>query len=573
MKDSTKMKKRNWVSVLMAGLAVSLILLLAWLAVYKNVSVSATREMQGALEASFDLQEVSDPESPIGVAREYRLHIKDSLKQDGYLSFYTVHQYVEVFVDGELVYQLKPAEHAFIKTAGCNWIMIPLYREDAEKEIVVRLLPVYESVREREVAFLVGSALDVYKQRLRMDFPQLLFSGLAILTGLVYFALAFYPAYKHRGGRALAWLGVFAVALGLWRLNDTRFSPFLLPERPVLMYVTSIAALMVGIVPLLFSMQSRIPQRWNRIYQWYCGAVSIMGIAEVAAQVIWHVDLRQMLPLIHGMLAAGAVGWMVMLLSVRKEEKKKRSALILVGLLAAGVLADLLCYYRKGNSSGLLFSLLALLGCVIFTGGNMVIQYTKREKELADSRLTSMMSQIRPHFIYNTLGSIEQLCELQPEKAAELVHDFALYLRGNFRELDHPAPIRLSQEIQHTKHYVKIENVRFPDIQVDFQIESPDFMLPALSVQPLVENAIKHGLMPLPEGGRVFVHSFETKENFCVSVEDNGVGFDPETATDGLGLKNIRGRLEVMCGGKLEIQSAPGQGSSIRLAIPKENQI
>lgn len=573
MKDFTKMKKRNWASVLMAGLAVSLILLLAWLAVHKNVSVSATREMQGVLEASFELQEVSDPESPIGVAREYRLHIKDSLKQDGYLSFYTVHQYVEVSVGGELVYQLKPAEHAFIKTAGCNWIMIPLYREDAEKEIVVRLLPVYESVREREVTFLVGSALDVYKQRLRMDFPQLLFSGLAILTGLIYFALALYPAYKHRGGRALAWLGVFAVALGLWRLNDTRFSPFLLPERPVLMYVTSIAALMVGIVPLLFSMQPRIPRRWNRIYQWYCGAVGIMGITEVAAQVVWHVDLRQMLPLIHGMLAAGAVGWMVMLLSVRKEERKKRSALILVGLLAAGVLADLLCYYRKGNSSGLLFSLLALLGCVIFTGGNMVIQYTKREKELADSRLTSMMSQIRPHFIYNTLGSIEQLCELQPEKAAELVHDFALYLRGNFRELDHPAPIWLSQEIQHTKHYVKIENVRFPDIQVDFQIESPDFMLPALSVQPLVENAIKHGLMPLPEGGRVFVHSFETKENFCVSVEDNGVGFDPETATDGLGLKNISGRLEAMCGGKLEIQSAPGQGSNILLVIPKEKKI
>ena len=180
-----------------------------------------------------------------------------------------------------------------------------------------------------------------------------------------------------------------------------------------------------------------------------------------------------------------------------------------------------------------------------------------------------MMSQIRPHFIYNTLGSVEQLCELQSEKAAELVHNFSLYLRGNFRELDNPAPIRLSQEIQHTKHYVNIEKVRFPDIQVEFQIESTDFLLPALSVQPLVENAIKHGLMPLPKGGKVLVRTYETKENFCVCVEDNGAGFNPGTVTDGLGINNIRARVEAMCGGSLEIQSAPGQGSKICLNIPK----
>ena len=78
--------------------------------------------------------------------------------------------------------------------------------------------------------------------------------------------------------------------------------------------------------------------------------------------------------------------------------------------------------------------------------------------ELTESRVSTMMSQIRPHFIYNTLGSIEQLCELDPPKAGELVHDFAKYLRGNFGELDNPKPILMSQEMEHVRHYISIEN-------------------------------------------------------------------------------------------------------------------
>ena len=563
------MKHWHRTNSLIAGLAVVLAVLLTWLAVQKNDSVYQAREAGEAEKLTAQVREVSDPEAPIGVTREYQLDLKDSLKQDGYLSFYTVHQYAEVYVDGERIYQLKPAENAFVKTVGCNWNMVPLYREDAEKSVTVRLMPGYESVRDREVTFLAGSALSVYRQRLRADLPQLLISGLAILIGLTFLVLAFYMRHQHQSGRELACLGTFAVFLGLWRFNDTRFSPFLLPEKPLFLYYVSIAALMVGVIPLVLSLCARIPRRWKRICEWYCGITAAAGIAEAAVQMTGYMDLRQMLPLIHGILAAGAVGLVVMLLNLKEEEKKRFRVSLLVSLLAAGVLADLLCYYGRGNSSGLLFSLLAMLICVIFAGGAMVNYNISREKELADSRLSSMMSQIRPHFIYNTLGSVEQLCELQPEKAAELVHDFSLYLRGNFRELDNPAPIRLSQEIQHTKHYVNIEKVRFPDIQVEFQIESTDFLLPALSVQPLVENAIKHGLMPLPKGGKVLVRTYETKENFCVCVEDNGAGFNPGTVTDGLGINNIRARVEAMCGGSLEIQSAPGQGSKICLNIPK----
>ena len=192
--------------------------------------------------------------------------------------------------------------------------------------------------------------------------------------------------------------------------------------------------------------------------------------------------------------------------------------------------------------------------------------------QLTESRVSTMMSQIRPHFIYNTLGSIEQLCELDPPKAGELVHDFAKYLRGNFGELDNPKPILMSKEMEHVHHYVNIENVRFPDMTFTFEMNSNDFYIPALTIQPIVENAIKHGLMKLSKGGAIRVTSYETDNDFHVLVEDNGVGFDTSVLLDErehLGIRNIRARLGAMVNGTLEIESEIDKGTKVLITIPK----
>ena len=193
--------------------------------------------------------------------------------------------------------------------------------------------------------------------------------------------------------------------------------------------------------------------------------------------------------------------------------------------------------------------------------------------QLAETRISTMMSQIRPHFIYNTLGSIEQLCEIDPKKAGELVHDFAKYLRGNFGELDNPKPILMSKEMEHVHHYVSIENVRFPDMTFTFEMNSEDFNIPALTIQPIVENAIKHGLMKLQKGGSIRVVSYETETHYCVQIEDDGVGFDTSLLLDErkhVGLRNIRERLKVMVNGTLEIESAINVGTKVSIQIPKE---
>lgn len=196
--------------------------------------------------------------------------------------------------------------------------------------------------------------------------------------------------------------------------------------------------------------------------------------------------------------------------------------------------------------------------------------------ELKESRISIMLSQIRPHFIYNTLGTIERLCLKDPQMAFELVRNFSLYLRGNFSELDSVAPIRFSEEMKHVQYYVNIEKVRFPDMTIEYELDTSDFALPAITVQPLVENAIKHGLMPLESGGRVVIRSYETDTHFCVEVADNGAGFDTSASIDKkehVGLHNIRERLKAIVNGDLTVESKVGAGTRATIMIPKEDTV
>lgn len=261
-----------------------------------------------------------------------------------------------------------------------------------------------------------------------------------------------------------------------------------------------------------------------------------------------------------------------------------RLAIISDFLIIIAAFADMACYFSGMSNAGIcskcVFLILLLIHFVRIIRVIPMNYKAAREAEqlraeLSEHRIAAMISQIKPHFIYNTLGSICQLCIEQPEKAAELTRDFSQYLRGNFSELENCKPVLLSQELEHVKHYVNVEQVRFPDITVDIDVRCDNFFLPALSIQPLVENAIKHGLMGLESGGRVTVCAYETDREYCVKVSDNGVGFDVNAQPDDdrhIGIKNIRERISAICGGRLTVESTVGSGTTAVIYIPKEEK-
>ena len=196
------------------------------------------------------------------------------------------------------------------------------------------------------------------------------------------------------------------------------------------------------------------------------------------------------------------------------------------------------------------------------------------EMKLQESQISIMLSQIQPHFLYNTLNSIYQLCETNPMRARSMVNFFAEYLRNNLSTLEEPGLISFETELSHIKTYLEIEKIRFEDsLEIEYDIKFVDFSLPVLTVQPIVENAVKHGTSKKRGGGKVTISTDENKESHIIKVLDTGCGFDPSKPKDDgkrhVGIENVRQRLFNMCGGSLSIESEVGKGTLATIIIPK----
>lgn len=201
------------------------------------------------------------------------------------------------------------------------------------------------------------------------------------------------------------------------------------------------------------------------------------------------------------------------------------------------------------------------------------LQFVREHEEAlrAGQRIQIMMSQIQPHFLFNTLSTIQALCVKDPQKAVYAIEQFGVYLRKNLESLNQTDLIPLSRELEHTRAYAEIEALRFPNIRVDYDVQALDVRIPALSIQPLVENAIRHGVRACPKGRVSVTVRREGDENLIV-IRDNGNGFDPETVGEGggthIGIANVRARLEQMCGGTLDIDSRIGEGTTVTMRVP-----
>lgn len=195
--------------------------------------------------------------------------------------------------------------------------------------------------------------------------------------------------------------------------------------------------------------------------------------------------------------------------------------------------------------------------------------------QLVEKQTQIMLSQIQPHFLYNVLSAVSALCLSDPMKAKKTVDNFALYLRANLNSLRNNHLVGFKQELQHTKAYLEIEKIRFgDDLNVVYDIQYDNFRLPSLTVQPMVENAVRHGICGREDGGTVTVSTKKIDGNVIIIVQDDGVGFDMNAnLNDGqshVGIENVTQRVRTMCGGSLNVDSTPGQGTTATIILPQK---
>ena len=200
------------------------------------------------------------------------------------------------------------------------------------------------------------------------------------------------------------------------------------------------------------------------------------------------------------------------------------------------------------------------------------VQLEKNKQELTEAQIAVMLSQIQPHFLYNTLTTIRYLCGKDPETAKECINDLSIFLRANMNSLTNSMPIPLTQELDYVNSYLKLEQQRFGDLlSVKYNFKTLAPLIPSLSLQPLVENAVRHGIRRKENGGTVIISSIEDEHSFYIIVEDNGIGFDTDImfSKNHVGIENVRKRLQMVCNGRLEIESTIGVGTKVTMIIPK----
>lgn len=572
---------RRKVSLAIFALCIMLFLCLLGIMICgAGTSVMNTRtESSGFYTQRPAARQLTVPGTPQGVVLECKIPVDDMVAPDAYLMFYTYHQYVDVYIGGELVFSMHPSEKVtFTKTVGSSWVKIPLYDTDKGEVIKVRLTPVYDFVREEIPEFLIGSELDIFMHQYRDDQLQLMISMLLILFG----GAVIIPAGILREEGAFM-LCLSAIMIGAWRLLDSLSITLLLESNPLLIYYTSLVPLMGVGIPIVYAVKNRKDEKNSRLFEVYAMVSGVILALQLLVQLLGWLDLRQTLLVTHTMQAiGGALILGNLVYEGRKEHNRDwlRNRKLTFCVLAVAAFLDLGLFYVTGRSDHLVVTTLAYLVIVAVYSIRLLIRYLDqqrqwkdREDQLLQSRSTVALGQIRSHFIFNLLNAISGMCKYDPAKADETIVRFARYLRAHIDILQNDGPVPFGQVLDNLEDYVLLEQVRFGDrIRFETDIEEEDFRLPPLVLQPIVENAIKHGLNVKEDGGTIRLSTRSDAKGAYITVEDDGVGFEPHQLNKegSVGLRNVRFRLKHMVNGEMTINSTPGLGTCVRIMIPRE---
>ena len=515
-----------------------------------------------------------------GIRRNYTFTIPeaDSATTTGSrLTAYLRHTIAEVSVeDSELVFDNSEADAFHIgKTPGNYWLSIPVRPVFAGKTVHVTLTPVYDSVSNEQPMFMVITR-DTLLGMIVMPQDRLLLvlSVAAIAAGLFLALFSLAMPLEKRDKRRVFYLGLVTVFAGLWKVCGLPVVPLLLDFAGIQKGIWFTGALsylfmMILSLRLLTDLREEGAHRTGSVCFYIASAAAallivlqITGIAELHQMLLWY-----------------GIGMAALHLISILGKKPAASELLwlLPFFLSLGI--DLVIYLVTGSMRNAPAFLLWILANLLLRGLGFVNAAIKRERalrkkeeELRDAKVRAMMNQIRPHFIYNVLTSIYVLCKEDPELASQVIQDFTAYLQANFTAISATNLISFGDELQHTKAYVAVESLRYADkLTVDYDIRHSAFRLPPLTLQPLVENAIKHCLGKGIGPEHITIRTFSENDHAVITVKDNGPGIDPDDADSEVhvGLRNVKERLKLMCGGSLEYSSEAGNGTEVTITIPR----
>ncbi len=492
------------------------------------------------------------------------------------LSFYLRHTIVRAYIeDTQLIYDSAELEDAHIgKTPGNYWLTIPVRENYAGKKVHIECTPVFNSVRdETPVFYLIGHEQLLTLILLPHDALILVLCGVTLLSGLFLSLLAFIIPLDGADRRNLLLIGGLAVTAAVWKISGLSSVALLLDIygcHKELWYLGALNYLLMQVLSLryLLSWREDSGTRFARII---CSISFGFAAALVLCQFFNVIEL-------HDVLLWYGVGMAAAHAAVLLSKKPRWPEIAWTIPFFLFLCCDLAVYLWKGSMSNSPFFMLWVIVHLFIHGFGFVREAVlkerllrERETELKNVKIQMMMQQIRPHFIYNTLSSIYFLCRDDPEQAMKVVEDFTEYLHANFTAIAAVTPVIFLDELRHTQAYLNVESIRYGDrLMVDYDLQHTAFMLPALTLQPIVENAVKYGVGKGQLTEHIMVRTRYENGSAVIIVEDDGPGFDQNAGNEEghIGIENVRERLRMLCDGSLTIRSSVTVGTEVVIIIP-----
>ncbi|MGN1467956.1 MAG: sensor histidine kinase [Ruminococcus sp.] len=446
------------------------------------------------------------------------------------------------------------------------------------------LSPVEDTLK----SLCIGYKDALFNDMIRNNMPAVILSLAICFLGLFAFTLAG-MLWKNVMYRNLA-LSFLAVSGGVFALTDSiyQYLPLWINNPVLCMAVDEFISYILPIAAFIYIRANAENSRCKTYLSGITLITVMLTVIAVLLQLFGVQDILKSETLVFPFIILGVIGCIVCLVYEAFYLKNKNSRAVLISLcpLIAASLTDTinsLAGFLPGRffmRIGLLLTVLIQLYLLFLETRHHqkeLLRYQEMQNEMLQMRVSIMVSQIQPHFLYNSLTSIAQLCEKNPKKAKKATIEFSEYLRRNMNSLKEQAPVPFESELKHLETYLSLEKMRFGDeLNIVYDIETSDFLIPSLTVQPLVENAVKHGVGMLEDGGTVTIATREYDDRYEVIVSDDGVGFDvtkkPNDGRTHVGMENVRNRLKTMCNAVLVIESQVGVGTKATITIPKEEK-
>lgn len=507
------------------------------------------------------------------------------LPEGAELRFYLNHIGMSIYVNGQMIYESSYEKYPDM--CGSTWAAWDYWNMTAEDVFEIRLHNPHSYGNRNAYNEFLDSVWMSGREVLtsyfdKQNMPYRVFCAFILVAAIAFIGISVvYQRLRLPSSMLLLKLGIMSLLMGVYMYFDAKDIHLRSDQALFNTYVRQLAIMLAawmlvnGITELLQGKRRKLAEAAGYVLMTadvVCIAFALAGVMRIYDTGIYWAILQGIVSLILLTLCIA---------EVKNSRKRDRflliSAVVLLVVLVAELLNARMFWWKSGvcikTVFGILFVLLLIQAMwMVAKNYQNAITARKLREELKNSRVILAMSQIRTHFIFNILNAISGMCEYDPQKADETLVMFSRYLRSNINIMEEDEPEAFTKSLEHLEDYIHLEQVRFGEkIKFEKLIEDDNFNIPPLVLQPVVENAIKHGLLRKKQGGTIRLHAWEENGNSVVEIADDGVGFDTNAALreGAVGMKNVRFRLKYMVGGTMDVKSIPGKGTTVTISIPK----